>query len=284
MGRKEDVIKNIEALIIDNRLKEALDKLIPIFSETDDEEMLNGAILTLSRLNDFMTKSSLGVVDHFDKEYAQIRLSILNLKSAAKKAIQSNGKPTPAKKEEKTFVKPRFLFEDKFSNNQNQWPVGSSNVSHRNIENGKYILEHLRKEHCDLYTRRTVIDTEKDFTISSRMAFVEGTESNGYGLCWGKGDNSNYFQFAISANGHVLYNYFHNNDYMKVSDWILSSAVKTGAQYNLLEIQKRGNTLHFKLNNQEVYTAPFLPFFGDELGFVVNKDMKIAVDFIRVEN
>ena len=294
MAKQEDIIKNIEALIIENRLKEAINELIPIFSNADEESMVNEAILTLSRLNAFLSKSNLGVVDQFDMEYSKIRLSVLNMKSNAKKIIQLKTvqpksfipKPDLSAYQQppKVQVGSQIIFEDDFINNQNHWPVGSSDISHREIKNGRYFLEHTREVHCDLYSRKVSINSKKDFSISSRMTFLDGTDNNAYGLCFGKGDNSNYFQFGISANGYFLFNYFLNNDYFKVSDWIASSAIKQGKQSNLLHIDKKGEMLHFKINNQEVYSCEFLSFFGDDLGFAVNRNMKIAVDFIRVKN
>jgi len=294
MQRKEDIIKNVEALIIENRLKEAINALIPVFSSADDEHLLNEAILTLSRLNNFMSKSNQGVVDQFDMEYSKIRLSVLNMKSSAKKLIKQKETQSPPLSSQANFSIPQpqkkvqaglqIIFEDDFINNEHNWPIGSSDISHREIKNGRYFLEHTREKHCDLYTRQVLIDSKKDFSISSRMTFIHGTDNNAYGLSFGKGDNSNYFQFGISANGYCLFNYFLNNDYFKVSGWLTSSAIKQGKQSNLLQIDKKGDTLHFKINNQEVYTSEFLSFFGDDLGFAVNRNMKIAVDFLRVEN
>jgi len=113
---------------------------------------------------------------------------------------------------------------------------------------------------------------------------LEGAEGCSYSLIWGDEDSDNRFRFTMSPKGSFSYSYSINGEHIAVSNWVDNSAIKIDLNSNLIELVKNGELVHFKINKEVVYTNDFISFFGDKIGFSLSRNMKIAVDFIRIKN
>jgi len=107
-----EIITEVENLIVENKLEEAIKKLLPIFKESHDEDMVNECLLIWSRLKNFLRKSNLGVVDFFHIEYPKIQLSVLNLKNVAKKMVESFDKHMVEGTKQNVKSESKIIFED----------------------------------------------------------------------------------------------------------------------------------------------------------------------------
>ncbi|MCB0642504.1 MAG: hypothetical protein KDC44_12730, partial [Phaeodactylibacter sp.] len=133
-------------------------------------------------------------------------------------------------------------------------------------------------------TQEIEVDDRKNFSIKARMLFLGGTESNGYGLSWGAGEGLNSFSFVVSANGLLNIVYFVDGQRFPICEWQKNPAINQGRALNILEIVKKGEIVHFKVNDEVVFTYAFISFFGNKFGFVLYQNMKVAVDLFQIRN
>ena len=283
MSTDTEIIKQVENLIIGNKLVEATNKLRYIFETEDDEDLLNESILLLSRLVNFNNKANQGVVDYFDLEFSKIRLSVINLKSSAKKLLSTRGEDTSDSHKIIKRDEINTIFKTNFEHPDDKWEI-SGELTKAEIKNRRCFIEHLKNDRGGSFTKRIPIDTSNNFSIKCNVQFLEGTEANGYGLRWGGGEGVNYFDFVISANGSFTVGYFLNDEPFDLCDWTKNDAIKRGKKSNTLEIIKNKSLLHFKINEEVVFTTEFIPFFGDVIGFQLYKNMKVVVSYFEINN
>ena len=177
-----------------------------------------------------------------------------------------------------------IIFEEFFDNNNNGWYIDSGEYQKGTIVGGRYIIEHKRNVKCWLFYKNIKIDTKKNFKISSTMTFLDGVVDNGYGLLWGGLDSKNYYEFIISSNGQFIYEYFLDGKLISESNWVESSKVNQGKRTNKIEIEKKGEKLEFRINDERIFTTTFTSFFGDRIGFSLNRKMSVAIDQIKIWN
>ena len=268
----EKNISEIEEFIISNKIGQALIELKKIFQNFNDEDLVNESLLILSRLKIFSAKSNQGVIDYFDLEYSKIRLSTLSLKSAAKKLLE---------KTDEGVIRPKInypnlniVFRDDFNSNDSGWFEGEDEICKSYIKNGRYFIEHLRNKLSLLSWEQEIeIDTTKNFQLKCGIMFIEGTKTNGYGISWGGAigdENSEFylFDFVVSANGAFRISYYIENKTINIVEWTKNSAIKLGVNTNNLEVLKNGELMHYKINNEVVFTSEFNSFFGNKTGVI----------------
>ena len=279
-------IENIEKLIIRNRLEEATIQLKSIFHNMEDEELLNESILILSRLSNFEKKSSQGVIDYLDKEYGKIRLSVINLKSSAKTLLKGKANTSNKNSDERERINHnRILFNEEFKDNKNGWVTKEDEGKECYIKGGRYYFENKRIEAKLWYSTINIkLDTEDNFIIKTRITYLKGENSKAFGLLWGFLDENNLFRFLISADGEFYIDYFIEGEQLTIEGWKKNPIIKTGKKTNLLEIVKNLDVLHFKINQEVVYTMEYISFFGNEFGFGIENNVKIAIDLLRITN
>ena len=150
------------------------------------------------------------------------------------------------------------------------------------MENGKYVIE-LKTSTARCTWKRNIIDTTKDFQIESSMLHVSGITNNGYGLCWGELDDfENQFSFAINANGsYIIYKRVNNNIEI-IINWTSSSYINEGNKTNKLAVTKSGDNLLFYINDMLVNQISSEPLYGNDVGFEVNYEQRIEIDYIII--
>jgi len=176
----------------------------------------------------------------------------------------------------------QILFEDDFTDNRNDWYQVDSEDCTIKVENGKYVFDHKREEGYWLTWKNTQIDQHKDFRIETTVDKVDGANNYAYGIVWGLKDVDNFYQFAITGNGYYVHGKLEDDTWHKIIDWAESPHINQENATNTLSIQKVGNQVKFYVNDQYVNEAEFGEFFGDNIGFVVYKKMRIDFDQILI--
>lgn len=173
-------------------------------------------------------------------------------------------------------------FEDEF-NDSDAWTETDGASSFSTVLNGQYILEHKRKDMSWLFTKSLYLNTQQDFYIETKITQLAGVTNDGYGIIFGMSGGQNYYSFVVSSNGkYKLYGY-RNNEFFSPREWTKESAVNKMKTANVLGIKKVGDEMYFFVNGKLVFSQPFQPFFGLSIGFVLNRKMKVAVDYIKVK-
>jgi outer membrane protein OmpA-like peptidoglycan-associated protein len=173
-------------------------------------------------------------------------------------------------------------FEDDFTDNA-AWTESDGDNSFCKVQNGQYIIEHKRKNMSWLFTKTLYLNPDKDFYIESKMTQLSGVDDDGYGIIFGMSGIQNYYSFVVSSNGkYKLYGY-KNNDFFSPKEWTKVDEINKKKTANILGIKKSGREISFFVNGVLIFSQEFQPFFGLSIGFVLNRKMKVAVDYIKVK-
>jgi outer membrane protein OmpA-like peptidoglycan-associated protein len=173
-------------------------------------------------------------------------------------------------------------FEDDFTGNV-AWTEYDGDNSYCKIQDGQYIIEHKRKSMSWLFTKSLYLNPDKDFYIESKMTQLTGVDDDGYGIIFGMSGIANYYSFVVSSNGRYFLYGYKNNEYFSSKEWTKDGGINKKKTANVLGIKKSGNEISFFVNGKLMFTQAFQGFFGLSIGFVLNRKMKVAVDYIKVK-
>ena len=172
------------------------------------------------------------------------------------------------------------IFFDEFKDNANDWKFLTDNATWAGrIENGCLYWE--SKENSAYFAQREIaINQNGNFEIEAKIKYVKGgNPATGFGLVWGKA-GGRYFIFQINSNGSFSIDKY-ENQWQPIKDWTRSSALNTN-EFNKLTLRKVGGVFTFFLNEELVWRAPFVPFFGPVTGVLTSPYATILVDEFRV--
>lgn len=169
------------------------------------------------------------------------------------------------------------IVEDNFSDNSYQWWVGRGKTGGCEITHGEYIIKYYGDKSWSSNIH-AALNPNRDFVIESRISRLSGTETNGYGLTWGKGKKG-YYNFIITPKGKF---YVRKVEYGKKGKYLIrwkkTKHISQSGITNKLRVQKSDNEILFFINDKFVAKIPHQPFFGDQIGFMVYQKQQIAVD------
>lgn len=93
-----------------------------------------------------------------------------------------------------------------------------------------------------------------DFTLDVDATQVEGPDDNGYGVIVRYVDDRNFYRMDISGDGYFDVLKYKAGKWIKLQDWIESTAIKAGAATNHLQVTAKGNQLIFNVNGQKLFS------------------------------
>ena len=161
----------------------------------------------------------------------------------------------------------KVLFQETFDNNQAHWVEMDSREAYLSVEGGKYLINYnpgIFQTKSFLSYIPIQLNDEKDFSITSKMAWKEGAQNYGFGIVWGAKDLSNWYALLISSDGRYFYGMCKNDHIMKIIDWTANSIINK--YNNKLKVIKNGSKIKFEINGHLATTASFYPFMGDKVG------------------
>ena len=173
------------------------------------------------------------------------------------------------------------LFFDDFDDNRNEWGLGETkNDWLEKIDDGNLHFQSFDNNAKEDLVRFELEQT-KDFEIETAIRFVQGDSIKFFGLQWGKSDDfNNQFDFLISGNNYVTIDKYSGEffDYLEpsVSEYLRKN------HFNKLTIRKLNTNYYFFINEQLIYTMPFKPFFGNNIGFQVSENSSILIDYLKI--
>ncbi len=166
-----------------------------------------------------------------------------------------------------------IVIHDKFTNNQNDWPLGTVIDYSSKIEKGKFIfttLENGRFVSIDPY-----IDHTKDFSLEASFVQKDGLDDDGFGLIWGRSGN-HYNSFRITSNGYFKIGSTKNKS--NINEYARYEKITPEGQVNKLRIEYRNKRLYCYINDNDVASIKALPIFGNGVGFINSAPMTIEID------
>ncbi|MFH1155604.1 MAG: hypothetical protein V1793_17500 [Pseudomonadota bacterium] len=175
------------------------------------------------------------------------------------------------------------VYNEVFSNNDNGWDLTSTADSWARIQDGWYYLD-AYDPNSSYYSWNEIpgFNAGKNFTIETSIRHIAGSATEAFGLTFGLQDIDNNFLYYVSDTGFYGVHKCEDGMWTQFAS-TMSSAVHTGANsLNNLKIIRIGNTLYFFLNDIQVFTMPFISFFGTDTGFHVIGDQRVAVDYLKI--
>jgi hypothetical protein len=170
-----------------------------------------------------------------------------------------------------------------FSEQSNDWPINSDESKSSVINpEGYYEIKSLKKGNQPIFVTNVVdIDLDRDFEIEASMKYCSGEDNNINGIVYGYDSNTaGQYRFAFTGNGLFGVLKWHK-EWTYLRDYTQSSLVSNNS-FNKLTIRKIGTTCYFFINEKPVCLIPFMGFFGQEIGFCVNQNTTIQVDYFSV--
>jgi len=175
-----------------------------------------------------------------------------------------------------------IFYYDGFSDNKHNWNVSSDANSGAQIKDGSLFFESKKKNASWFkYNPSTPsIDATKDFTVEWSFQQIAGSEDWGTGLvCFLDDNGSNAFGLWILSNGQWTIT--------KTGDpafgWKSSPAVLPGNNVmNTASITKKGGTISFVINNQQVHQISYSPGLIKHVAFQIGSEKTIAVDYLKM--
>ena len=175
------------------------------------------------------------------------------------------------------------VFIDYFTENSKKWYEGNQKGFYCKIKNGKYIIDYKGAESSYNLYNSVYLDPEKDYTIESNIFKVDGDKNNGFGLTFGYKDQNNKYDFLIASNGSYKIIQWTKGVNKNLVDWTNASSINKGnGVKNKLAIKKEGKFLKFFINDIFINQIPFPVYYGDRIGFVVNKNQHLEVADLQV--
>lgn len=189
-------------------------------------------------------------------------------------------------KQENTYVNNNTItnndFIEDFNNNNNRWGIKNSpGIVNFSIKNSTLVFDHLKEKGGYETSMIKAINTDKDFTIETKIDKISGPQDKAFGLMWGKGKSKN-FEFLISGNGYYQINRFDGKT-QSIVKWTATGEIRQGnGSTNILRVEKRNGHYYFYVNNQYINEIPYENFYGDRMGFVVYGNQKLVIDYLKV--
>ena len=177
------------------------------------------------------------------------------------------------------------IFTENFDENNNGWAETSFEEGDFAIKDGFYEFEHKRTRGAWTNAISIEIPTNKNYEIITSIKTIKSLDMRNFRLVWGKYKNGNQYEFTINKNGEysIEKQEEHESIPMVYQRWIASAAINEGDDaVNELKVVREGLELRFYINNVKVQVLRSKSFFGNQIGFKVNANQKIAIDFLKV--
>lgn len=102
-------------------------------------------------------------------------------------------------------------------------------------------------------------------------------------LFWGReGMDSYYFTFAKDGFVSVERCDGKNQRDCIVNSGSFQRTLLNPDDFNVYKIRKKGNRYTFFVNDEQVYSMPFVPFFGNLIGIGAGRKVTLAIDYLAV--
>ena len=174
-----------------------------------------------------------------------------------------------------------LLFEEDFSDNSFDWPVGDFGYANMQIKDGKYIIESKVNDPDSLFYVYLFQKFVGNYSVKFTVAQLEGENSLMYGIQWFRKDAYNLYNFLLFSDMYTI-TYVFNYKVHLITGWTQSESILKNGQDNTIEIINSGNHLDFYINGDLVNQYDTEIMVGDKIGIQASGLGKFAIDHIKV--
>jgi serine/threonine protein kinase len=177
------------------------------------------------------------------------------------------------------------MYYDDFSEDVDSiWETGKDANSEFKFQHGKYIIRGLTDSLTYHATVKFNIDTEKNFSISASATQWGNEPDEAYGINYcSDTDSDSYFVYYITASGYYAIGSMKNGDWHPIVNWTHSDHIHHNNEMNTLSIEKKNNSLFFRINDKVENVLPFTGAYGNCFGMRVDGAQTVAFDQLIVK-
>lgn len=123
------------------------------------------------------------------------------------------------------------------------------------------------------------IDLTADITLTTRVRHnVAPSTPKQTGLMFGELDGK-YHVFTVRTDGTLYIGQYTGTAWVALDNFISNSAIRRGALYNVLKIEKRGTTYTFFINDSQVARHTIASLHGNRFGILVEGPATVDYDY-----
>ncbi len=180
------------------------------------------------------------------------------------------------------FAQP-ILLRDDFDKDDGSWYLKNDASSHFRIENGLYVLEDkdtTQRWYC--WKDINYFSHKLDFEIEAKIILRSGSITGKFGIAWGLADLDNLNTFGINGDASFFVQSKVDKTYKNELALTKSKSIKGIGSLNLLKIKSIGQKIYYYVNDSLVYSAVKPDIKGANIGFLVDKNSTVEVDYIQI--
>jgi len=177
-----------------------------------------------------------------------------------------------------------ILYRDQFNNNQNNWDLYDNEYASASIGGGSFNIQFKYTSSWWSFLNYLYLDPSEDFYIETEMTHKSGVVGHGYGLIWGARSWADSYHFIISTSGYFAIYGYKKEEYFSIQDWKACDKIKATGVPNRIAIRKKEGRWHFYINGEWVHSIAARQPFGAYLGFVLNENMSVSVNYLLVKH
>ena len=179
----------------------------------------------------------------------------------------------------------KVILNENFDNNSNGWAIADYPEGKFEMKSGYYYFDHKMSGGSWVNGVPVNMPMDTDWEIETSIKTIKSIPLWTFGLVWGRDNKGNGYEFTINKEGDYSLekqeNYTPSN--LSFQKWMKSDNVKKGnGVVNILKIVKKGEEMTFYINGKKEVSLPYQKFFGNIIGFKINRSQKIAVDYLTV--
>ncbi|MEM7658239.1 MAG: hypothetical protein AAF399_19085 [Bacteroidota bacterium] len=173
---------------------------------------------------------------------------------------------------------------EEFEDNRRNWTLIQSKRLSSEVAEGQLWLRGNTGFEGNLFAVNHPLPLQEDFTLSLSLTHHSGQKNMAFGLVWGaKLDERDLFAFLITVNGKYTILKKQRGRYDAIKHWTESQWVFKSGEQNELTIERKGEQLHFYLNEVLVFTGPYESSRGDRVGVLFHGKMKLSIDSLELK-
>ncbi|MEA2041619.1 MAG: OmpA family protein [Bacteroidota bacterium] len=172
------------------------------------------------------------------------------------------------------------LFNEQFSDNSNNWYLPDKEGTKGQISDGKMYMTCGSNYASYRFWRTVEIPQNADFEIEAKIKKLKGNNKY-YGIVWGAESWDNSYNFDISSSGNYRIWGYNNKKVFYIKEATASRQISSSGN-NTLKIKRTKAGLSYYINGTKVYSSAYKYFFGNYVGFLVDKNAGIVADFLVI--
>lgn len=176
------------------------------------------------------------------------------------------------------------FFREDFDDNRNNWMIQKEDGATTQVIDGVYRINHKNRKSGRVFHKDVYINPKHDFYIETKIVQKKGTKKHGAGLLWGMADIGNMYSFIITHDGYYRISMFKKRKYYHIKNWSPSKYIRSMGKPNILAVEKKRFVLNFYINGYKIHKIPYPPLFGTKVGFDVNYNMLLEVDYLLIKH